>query len=203
MHGLKLVTPPAIEPVSLDEMRAWLRMTSSVPTDLDATVIQPLIRAAREWVEEQTERQLITATWRLTLQSFYPDTPRGNGCGVIRLPRPPLIEVQLLAYTDTDGEPQTVDAEDYEVCTDSEPGQLAPVYGGCWPLAVGGLNAVQVTYQAGYGALATAVPETLRTVVKMLAAHWFEHPEAVGSSMAEQPLGVRNMLAPYLLGGYG
>jgi len=64
--GLKLVTPPAVEPVTLDEAKAHLRLDSNE----DDTYVSALIAAARERVELFLRRALITQTFEFTLDGF-------------------------------------------------------------------------------------------------------------------------------------
>src|SRR3954463_8761749 len=56
-----LLTPPAVEPVTLADAKAYLR----VDNDDDDAVISALIAGARSHIEAQTRRALITQTWRL------------------------------------------------------------------------------------------------------------------------------------------
>src|SRR6185312_1787932 len=57
-----LLTAPAIEPLSLDEAKAFLRVDN---TDEDG-VIGALIAGSRIHIEAQTRRALITQSWRLS-----------------------------------------------------------------------------------------------------------------------------------------
>ncbi len=63
---LLLVTGPAIEPVSLAEQKTHMRVTG---TTEDSLIAEKII-AAREVVEALSNRQFITATWKLTLPQF-------------------------------------------------------------------------------------------------------------------------------------
>jgi len=73
-----LLTAPAIEPLSLAEAKAFLR----VETSDDDDVIGALIAGARIHVEAQTRRALITQSWRLAIDA-WPDDGR-----LIVLPAP-------------------------------------------------------------------------------------------------------------------
>ena len=57
-----LLTAPAIEPLSLAEAKAFLR----VETSDDDEVIGALIAGSRIHVEAQTRRALITQSWRIS-----------------------------------------------------------------------------------------------------------------------------------------
>ena len=64
-----LLTPPAVEPVTLADAKAYLR----VDNDDDDAVISALIAGARAHVEAQTRRALITQTWRLVRDAWPGD----------------------------------------------------------------------------------------------------------------------------------
>ena len=184
---LKLVTPPAAEPVSVAELKAHMRVEISD----DDTLIGQYGKTARIWCEDFTRRQFVTATWRLTLEDF----PWGDR---IELPRPPLQSVTSLTYVDDNGTTQTYDALSYRLITDEEPGYLLPVYNGDWPSYRADVDAIKVTYVAGYG-LAVAVPENLKTAIKLLTAHFYEHREPVigtGAVPQELPMSVKALLYP-------
>lgn len=162
--GLVLVTPPAEEPVSLAEAKLHLRVDH---TEEDA-LIGVLITTAREYVEMYTRRQLVTATWRLTLDCW----PR-----CIRPPRPPLASVTTLQYLDVDGVLQPVDPTTYVVDSSVEPGRILLGYGGSWPATAHMPGAAQVLYVAGYGP-ASAVPATFKQAMLLYIGDLYEHREA-------------------------
>ena len=64
-----LLTPPALEPLTLDEAKAYLRVDTAADDDL----IAALIAGARIHVEAQTRRALITQSWRLVLDAWPED----------------------------------------------------------------------------------------------------------------------------------
>src|ERR1035437_40652 len=66
-----LLTAPAIEPLSLAEAKAFLR----VETSDDDDVICALIAGSRIHVEAQTRRALITQSWRISAD-VWPDDGR-------------------------------------------------------------------------------------------------------------------------------
>lgn len=191
MYGLSLYSGPAVEPVSLTEAKAHLRVTA---TDED-TLISSLIVAARQWVEEQTYRALVSQTWDLQLDKF----PSGDE--PIRLPRAPLQSVTSITYTDTAGASQTLSATLYVVSATRQPGVIRPAYGQVWPEAQDKPDAVTVRFVAGYGA-AAAVPELLKSAIKLLVAQMFEQrePTVVGTATSEVPLSVSRILQLYDLG---
>jgi uncharacterized phiE125 gp8 family phage protein len=88
---LTIITPPAAEPVTVEEAKSFARVEDA---DEDA-LIETLITAAREHVEQATGRSFVVSTYGLTLRCFEPD--------VIRLPRSPLVSVESVTYRDRDG----------------------------------------------------------------------------------------------------
>lgn len=159
---LKLVTPPAEEPVSLEEAKSHLRLEG---VDDDAYVAV-LIAAARRRCEAYQSRAYITQTWDLYLDGF----PAGD----IRIPIAPLESVVSVKYKDTAGSMQTLDPSCYVVDTASEPGRISPACGQSWPSTYGEINAVEIRFVAGYGAAAD-VPEHIRQAILMTVGDLYEH----------------------------
>lgn len=160
-------TPPYAEPISVDEMKIHLRLESTF-TDDDALVTS-LIKTAREYVETFTQRQLVAATWKLYLNQFpqvcsWWNWESGNnysgryrrwlddpyGVDAIRLGHAPLMGVTSIAYVDTDGATQTLATSVYTVDKNTEPARIVLAYGQSWPSTRPQMNAVTVTYIAGF-----------------------------------------------------
>ena len=173
--GLTRTTDATTEPVSTDDLKAHLYIDDN---DLDAwlTVAE---KAARNYCERVTRRQLVNATWTLTLDGFSDP---------IKLPKPPLSSVTKINYIDTGGDTQTVSTAVYTVFTDREPGEVVQAYNQTWPTPRGQPEAVSVVYVAGYGTAATNVPETLRLGIQTLVGHWYENRESVVVGSASKPI---------------
>ena len=78
------ISGPAVEPITLAEMKAYLRVDDDDFAQDD--LIAGLIRAARLMVEAASRRILIEQSWRVVLDRW----PAG---GTILLPIAPLIAV--------------------------------------------------------------------------------------------------------------
>ena len=192
---LKLITAPATEPVSASEAKSHLR----VDTTADDTLIGTLITAARQHVENHLRRALITQTWELVMDAF----PAGD---VIRLPRPPLVSVTSIKYTDEDGNESTFSSAAYVVDTDSTKGRVVLKSGETWPSdTLAAANGVRVRYVAGYGE-ASAVPRPIRQAILLLIGTLYENRESVlvaqGVTVAQLPFGVEALLMPYRIFGW-
>jgi uncharacterized phiE125 gp8 family phage protein len=190
--SLSLVTPPTVEPVTLTQFKQHAR----IDRDDEDAVINGYLTAARRHVEAILRRQLLSATWRLTLDAFP--------CGPIYLPRPPLVSVTSVKYVDSDGVTQTLATGDYQVDTYREPAQVVAAYGTAWPVARYQPNAVEVIYVAGYGTLPTDVPQPIRQAIQLLASHWYENREPVltGTIATPLPMAVASLLAFESFGSY-
>lgn len=187
--SLTLSVAPTTEPVTSDEMKSHLYVSG---TDHD-TYIASLIKAARSAIESETNRALMTQDWVLTLDRFP--------SGVIELPYPPIQSIQEIAYTDSNGDAQTLDAANYQLDTAAEPGRLAPARLCSWPTTDGEtLGAVSITYRAGWTS-ADDIPPELLQAIKLLAGHWFENREevVVGTTASQLPFAVRAIVNHWIV----
>lgn len=195
-----LITAPGHEPVTLDEMKLHLR----VDFNSDDTLIEMLIVAARKRAETITRRALVTQTWKQVLDEF----PRpnlnigsanwygpqwGNSPGPLTMVRPdgktgfelyldhsPLASVSSVVYIDANGATQALDKSAYKVDVVSSPGRLMPAYGTTWPTTRNEINAVEVTYTAGYGD-PDKVPEPIKSWIKMRVGAMYENREEMAT----------------------
>ena len=164
--ALKRTTAPTVLPVSLVEAKAHLRVDSSD----DDTLITALIWAATEAAEQATGRAITPQTWVLTLDAF-PDA--------LELTRIPAISVTSLVYADANGTNQTLSNTLYalDAADDFSSAWVVPIYGGSWPTTRDQLNAVALTYQAGY-ADAASVPESIKAWIKLQVGAMYENRQA-------------------------
>ena len=185
--AIKVVTPPAVEPVSTSEAKAHCRVDISD----DDTLIGSLIVGARAYVEAFVNRAMVTQTLELVLDRF----PMGN---TLALPMPPLQSVTSVTYYDESGTGATLSSSQYLVDTDSHPGWIVLKDGYTWPsTTLQAANGVRIRFVAGYG-LAASVPQMYKQAILMMVGHYYENREAavVGSGLVvmELPLAVRNLL---------
>jgi len=189
--NLKIITAPTLEPVSLTEAKAHLRVTN---TDSD-TLITSLIKVARQHCEAITNRALASATYELIMDTF-PDK--------IVLPMSPVESVTSIKYTDSDSIETTLAATEYILYT-SEPAIIIPGYDVSWPsFTEYPAGAVKVRYLAGYRAASTDaslhIPEAIKQAILLLIAHFYENREEVVTGMtmvAKLPIGIDALLYPF------
>ncbi|WP_262027644.1 head-tail connector protein [Microvirga sp. Mcv34] len=167
------ISGPAVEPVTLGEMKAYLRVDDDDVTQDD--LILGLVKAARLMVEAASRRVLIEQRWRVVLDRW----PDG---GTILLPVSPLIAVDRITVADASGDTSEVPANAFETDALSDPPRIAVIDA---PQPGKSRNGIVIELRAGYGTAPEAVPATLKLAIRILVAHWFENR---GDAIGEQIL---------------
>lgn len=193
-YGLTVITPPAYEPVTLEEMRRHLK---DPPSDED-NEIAAWMQAAREWVESYTGRTLVDTTLEVSFEA-YPDWQ-------IFLPRPPIIQVVSFKYISSDGVDTTLAADQYVLDQSlALSPRVVPAYGVAWPGTRWQPSSLRIRYRAGYARDGVTpderslVPSSLRSAIKLIVGHLFEHRENVveGQALRDLPMGAQWLCGPY------
>ena len=186
---LKLLTPPQTEPVTLSEVKVYMRVTA---TDEDS-LIQTLISAARHQAEEYTRRAFILQTWQMWIDDV------AELDDVLEIPLPPLFAVNSVKYYDNAGTEYTYSSSNYFQDTVSEPGRIYLKNGAAWPTSTRRYQGMVVEFQAGYGSSPTDVPSPIRTALFRMIATNFEQREdiALGKAMIKIPQDAKNILDLY------
>ena len=199
-RSLTRATAPAVEPVTLAEAKAHLR----VDTATDDAYIGSLITAAREWCEQYLDRTLVHTQWVMRFDKFPPD-----GTHDIELPRPPMATAGTttavaLTFTFENGTTSTYSTASYRVDRDGVPGTVKTLYGQTWPPHLQDDNAISVTWWGGYGASGTSVPAAIRHAMLMLVGFWYEHRSTVlvGSISKQLEFAVQSLLDSQKWGSY-
>ena len=140
---LVVLSPPAVEPISLDDAKRFARL--HLDLDDDDSMVSGLIRSARELIEARLARCFVTTRLR--------ETRVVPASGRFRLLRHPVKQLVSLSVGG--------------VPVDPLPELLAPAD----VLATPG-ETIEIVYEAGVDDPAD-VPETAKTAIKMLVAHWY------------------------------
>lgn len=172
--SLQLNTPPAAEPVTLDQAKAWLRVESGGDED---ALISALISAARARAEWHTGRAFVTQGWTLWLD-------RAETCIVI--PLPPLQAVESVTLYRHDDSAVMLEAGDYTV-GGSRVMLKMPSFG------LRPVNAAAIAFTAGYGD-ASDVPADIAQAILQIVSALYEHR---GGEPAPTPDSALALLAPY------
>lgn len=142
-----LYTAPTAEPVSVDQVRTWLRQSESSTTikDIDDHVIRKLlIPAARKKVEDYLGQSFVTQTWDawFDLEDLE---------DVLWLGRGPVQSITSIYYLDDDATETLVSSATYYLI-DENRAAVSLAAGESWPTDPRDYDSMRVRYAAGYGA---------------------------------------------------
>jgi|SRR5579863_10170607 len=203
MASLALLTPPVDWALSLDEVKAQLR----IDFDDDDVYLASLIAAATTHCEAVTGRQLLPATYQLRLDhwpgSMYRIDRYPWSHHVIEIPRPPMIALTSIQYYDMGGNLTLWDPSNYVV--DQPSGYLAGrtrislAFTKYWPVILPQADSVLVEFTAGYPYTGTrtppsGVPPALKLGMQIAITDWYE----VRNEGTADPMRARRLWLPYV-----
>jgi uncharacterized phiE125 gp8 family phage protein len=185
--GLVQTSGPAVEPITVSEAKAHLRVDGS---DED-TLIASLILTSRLHVETGLGLALITQSWRLTLDRWPCEKD-------LDLPLRPLQTIDAVRVLPAEGAAVVMASTNYIADRASVPPRLVRT-GPIWPQPSKAANGIEIDFTVGYGATADLVPAPIRQALLMLIAHWYERrdPIDVGSPETVIPAAVSDLLDGY------
>ena len=185
-RGSRITTSPESEPVSLMEMKRYLR----IDDNSDDIVLSDQIMEARRFIEDQVGLAFISQSWRLALDRWpaggeawwdgvremsITELYRSNVLQSVTLPRWPLVSItSITTYDEGSNATSVTTANVFDVDIYRTPGRITLKRGQTWPVALRSNNAIEIVYVAGY-ANAAAVPITMKRAVRQLAAFMYNH----------------------------
>jgi len=179
------LTPPTVEPLTLVEIRAHLRLD----TDEEDELLLALAIVAREHLERETGLVLAARDFRLCLDDWPAD-------GIVTIARGPIRTGASVTVYDGEGEPQVVDLDGHLLDGEARPARL-------WlrdvPQPGRALNGVEVEFSAGFGESAADVPQTLKRAMLLHVAAMFAVRGVVApdAQPAVVPPGYDRLIAPF------
>ena len=205
----KVTTAPDSEPVTLDEVKSSLRVTSNAE---DALLTQ-FIEDARIFVELKTRRKLITQT----ITAYYDNFEEGEqgedwfegyrrgaitnigGGQRLTLEFSPTQSITSLDIVATDNTEETIASSEYYLDNfdDDMRSYLRSDEG-----IVNGTrnqNSVKIVYVAGYGSNATDVPSALRRAIIAMVGALYSNRGDCSMDQCAEGCGAMKMLEPYVL----
>ena len=202
--ALRVITPPASEPVSVDLARQHCR----VDTDYDDNLLAMYVTGARIEAEAYLNRALFTqrlqfaVTWAppptatpLVPQSLivFPLNWPPLVKRPIELPRAPAVSVEQITWGPL-GDMRIADPDDYQLNLGVEPGYVAVK-----PQLLPQIpqQSMLIDYTAGYDpADPAAVPMPIRQAIMVGTAHYYENR---GDVPADMPQAFYRLLDPFRL----
>jgi uncharacterized phiE125 gp8 family phage protein len=188
--GLTLVTPPTVEPVSLAEAKAHLRLDDNS----DDGLLAGYILAARQYAENYIRGAIITQTYDYKLDGGWPMVWVRDYCRTrIELPLRPVQSVTSVSYVDENGATQTLSTSLYTTHLDRPVPCIDKAYNQSFPSVRDVTDAVTVRFVAGYAP--EKVPDGIRTAILLHIESLYDSCEPEQKERCEQ---CRNsLLDPY------
>jgi len=209
MAGITVSTEPTAEPLSLQEVKEYLRVDDAT----DERVVQPMIVAARQFAENHMNRAIMQQTITLYVDTAMDtENPLWEGMrtapdinyykNYVVLPKGPVQSVTSVKTYDDSDTATTMAASKYYVDTAREPSRVVLRTGETFPTALRVANAIEVIYVAGY-TNAYTVPEPIRLGMLQHIAYMYEHRGDMYEAQGAPTL-MKNLYAPYVVhGGMG
>jgi uncharacterized phiE125 gp8 family phage protein len=187
--ALRLITAPTVEPFTLVEAKARLR----IDTDESDDDLWSLLVSARQEIDGQNGwlgRALLTQTWEMTLPTW--------GSGRIRLPLPPTQAVNAVAYRAADGTSELWSVDQWQFVSGGDyHSWLEPVSGVSWPSLWTGPEPIAIRFTAGWPT-PEQVPQAVKTWIMARAGGMYAQPEAMVIGVSAQPVPMyEHMLASW------
>ncbi len=179
-----LLTGPAIEPVSLAEAKAWMR----VETSDDDQLISALVTAARLVIEASARLLLVQQSWRLVCDEW----PSRKTLAIGLAPFRSLQAVRLRGLSD---EEIIIAASTYVL--DPSPRAARISFLSQPEAPVRPVAGIEIDVSVGFGDLAEDVPEPLRRAILMLALRWYERRGDEARDAMELPPDIAVLVAPF------
>lgn len=192
---MRIITNPTLEPLTVAEVKSWLGVKPEQNT-LDDIIKSRIVRA-RQYAETYMQRALLKQTIEVRYDNF--------GMFPVKLPYPNLITVNTVKYIDEAGVLQTLNATNYYVDDYSPMAKISLSTTGTWPNTKAEPNAVRVQYDAGYGTVATSIPEIIKEALFIIIGNWMNNQPQVESGVlaTRVPYAARDMLDQYAVVDFG
>ncbi|SNY92798.1 phage conserved hypothetical protein, phiE125 gp8 family [Cohaesibacter sp. ES.047] len=156
--SLSLLSPPLVEPVSLAETKAFMK----IEQDHDDDLLRAFVSAARVHLEHLTGQRFITQSWRLLLEGPLPDR--------IILPVQPVSSILEAAILNDTGDLIGLGSQSFAIYQRDCPATLSNLNG----LLLTTGQRLQLDLEVGFGPTAEDVPSPLRHAMKLVVAEWYE-----------------------------
>lgn len=184
MVSTEIITAAASFPITLTELKTYCR----VDTSSDDDMLNIFIAAATGQLEQYCNRKFINTTIGLHLDGFGAVNDNRlvalgegwhDGCvanftsdaDYIELPFRPVQSVTSIKTYDTANTEATFSSASYRL--DINSGLVYLNEGYTWPSSLRARDAVLITYVAGYGANAAAVPAAIKQAILMAAGQMY------------------------------
>jgi uncharacterized phiE125 gp8 family phage protein len=157
-----MIKPPLVEPVSLDEVKKWLK----IETQDEDEILLTLIISARLYIEQVTQSLLIKQSWKVIFTRF-------DEKGRFPIPLSPVLDLLELNLRYPDDTLQNLSL--INVHADKQNDQSYLLMPAQYRALLSEEARFELDVSLGYGAAALDVPAPLRTAHLMLISFWYEN----------------------------
>jgi uncharacterized phiE125 gp8 family phage protein len=186
----KVITAPTYEPISAADVAEYIRVDDLAQDEL---LLEGMITAARQYLEEYLSRPIATQTLEEALTGWANPIVLDSS----------LQSVTSIKYLDLNGVEQTLASNQYLVDTYSEPAQITPAYNVEFPELYAVPNNVKVRYVAGYTSGGSPdlnpMPKPLRFAMMLIIGDLYANREAGGDKAYQINPTVQSLLQFYRL----
>lgn len=159
-----VTTAPLVDPVTLDEVKAYGRIDGTEEDDILSSFIKSVIENMEGYLGRALIEQTIT---------MYMDWWPGN---IVKLPRPPLLSITSVATLDESDVATIYSSDNYYAFTAAVPGELVLKQGVTEPVQYDrDRGGYRIIYVAGYGSTASYVPSMIKDCIKEWAIVDFDN----------------------------
>lgn len=184
-YRLNLIPGPVIEPVTIADLNAsdFLKdIDFSDPKEIEL-FDNVLIPTARELVEHELDRALLTQTWEMSFDGMP---------SVIEFPKGELQSVTSVKVISESGVESIQSASLYQVVT-GDRGKLFLKSGSVWTTTTRAYDLLRVRFVCGWTAAAN-IPKAIKTAIMMTIAQLYANREATDPpEIAKILLGVKKL----------
>jgi len=168
-----IITTGATESaLSVNLVKSWVK----APGAADDALLQLIIDRVADQAEKYTKRDFIKKTFKTFRDTFgdfnddpaylgYPSMSYGALSMPITLRRSPLIGVNSVKYYDLNNVQQTMDPSLYYTVVKDAFSMIASVDNNPWPSTADRYQAIEISFDAGYGAKEKDIPAALRSAM--------------------------------------
>jgi uncharacterized phiE125 gp8 family phage protein len=184
--ALVMTSGPAVEPLSLAEAKAHLRIDSSV----EDLLISSLITTSRLHIETALSLALVSQTWSYFIDALPPSA-------TITLPLHPIQSVAAVRAYANDDAATILPLTSFQLDTHSKPTRIICRETITPPISLRRANGIEFSIIAGFGPTPNDVPGPIRRALLLLIAHWYENRDPVAATASGIPAEVSDLLAPW------
>ncbi|MFN7317950.1 MAG: hypothetical protein ACK5S6_00440 [bacterium] len=183
----ELVTGPTVEPLTLNEAKKQLEISTSDTTH-DVQLAQAIQEAREQW-EHDTDSVCCYQTWKIRVQSL---------ADRLALPKRPIQSITSITYFDGNNASQTLSASLYQLHIN----EFRLAYQATLPATSARWDAWTINYRCGYSQDATLVPAIAKRAMLLLVGHYFENRDMLMSDAIQTMKPYESLVMKFMRSNY-